>query len=87
MTQTKQAPIAERWVTISEDDFNTTTAMRCGDGVLVKSQSFEQRKIDGMNITVQVGESMVYVPNATLEQVEEETSDSFRMIWVIKAYT
>jgi uncharacterized protein (DUF2342 family) len=64
MAQTKAA----EWVTLTENDHNTTSACAAGYGALVKSQSFERKHMDGMNITVQVGESMVYVPNVMLEQ-------------------
>jgi hypothetical protein len=64
MAKTKAA----QWVTLTESDHHTTSACSAGFGALVKNQSFEQRKIDGMNITVQVSESMTYVPNVLVEQ-------------------
>lgn len=65
MAQTKAA----QWVTLTEDDNHTTSACPAGYGALVKNQSFEKRRIEGgMNISMQVGESMVYVPNVMVEQ-------------------
>ncbi|MNV42401.1 hypothetical protein D3C71_1340740 [compost metagenome] len=83
MTQTKTDPKTHYWVTLSESDHHTTSAMSTGYGAVVKNQSFEQRKIDGMNIAVQISESMVYVPNVKVEQVEEQTSDGYRNVWVL----
>ncbi|MNG40129.1 hypothetical protein D3C84_1285790 [compost metagenome] len=38
--------------------------------MVIKNQSYEGRRIDGCRVTVQVAESMVFVPNAKLEQKE-----------------
>lgn len=59
-----------QWVVLSEDDHHTTTAMQTGYGALVKNQSFEQTRIDGNRVTVQVGESMSYVPNVLVREVK-----------------
>ncbi|MNU47592.1 hypothetical protein D3C71_364840 [compost metagenome] len=67
-----------QWVVLSEDDHHTTTAMQTGYGALVKNQSFEMGREDGMRITKQIGESMSYVPNVRVEQVKG--------VWVLEPH-